>query len=291
MTLAEAAGFMQDRMPPNTGVTVQDLHDIATHAYDGARAIRGKYPLVVLSPGFENPRVTLTALATELASHGYVVALVGHTYEDSGETLADGQTPSCAICVDRPGAPTTEAVAASRALDVSFVLDQLTHGNRAWRLADLIDRHSIGMAGHSLGGAAATHTMIGDPRVRAGVDMDGTFFPAPAPGQIDRPFLLLGKDSNHAVGGGDTSWGRTYANLGGYKLWLAVSGANHGTFTDLPVLGQEAGLPQPPGIDPLRGMVITREYVTAFFDQTLKGIHQSLLQGPTPDNPDVLFQY
>ena len=37
--------------------------------------------------------------------------------------------------------------------------------------------------------------------------------------------------------------------------------------------------------------MITREYVTAFFDQSLKGIHESLLDGPTPGNPDVLFQY
>ncbi len=38
-------------------------------------------PLIVLSPGFTMPRSTLTALAEDLASHGYVVAGVDHTYE------------------------------------------------------------------------------------------------------------------------------------------------------------------------------------------------------------------
>ncbi|MEY9929306.1 dienelactone hydrolase [Catenulispora sp. GP43] len=286
MTLAEAAGFIQYRVPPNTGITAQELSDVTTHAYTGARAVHGKYPLVVLSPGFENPRTTLTSLATELAGHGYVVALVGHTYEDSGETLANGQTPSCAICDgSSPTAPSPDTITASRQKDVSFVIDQLTHrGGCAWRLSDLIDKHSIGMAGHSIGGAATVDTMIADPRVLAGVNLDGTFFPVPGAGQIKRPYLMMSHGTD------DPTWIQTYANLGGYKRWLDVVGSNHATFTDIPVLAQEAGITPPTSIDPLRGTVITREYVTAFFDQSLKGIHQPLLDGPTPGNPDVLFQ-
>ena len=285
MTLAEAAGFVQYRVPPGTDITAQELSDVTTHAYDGARAVHGKYPLIVLSPGFENPRTTLTSLATELASHGYVVALVGHTYEDSGETLANGQTPSCAICDgSSPTAPSPDDITASRAKDVSFVIDQLTHAKCAWRLSELIDKHSIGMAGHSIGGAATVDTMIADPRVLAGVNLDGTFFPAPAAGQITRPYLMMSHGTQ------DPTWIQTYANLGGYKRWLDVVGSNHATFTDIPILAQEANVPEPPGIDPIRGSVITREYVTAFFDQSLKGIHQPLLDGPTPGNPDVLFE-
>ncbi|GAA4637785.1 lipase [Actinoallomurus vinaceus] len=289
MTLAEAAGSIQHRkMPASSGVTPQNLSSVTTHAFDGARPRRGKYPLVVLSPAYEDPRMVLTSLATDLASHGYVVALVGHTYEDSGETLANGQTPPCAICDDP--ALDFDSVAASRALDVSFVIDRLTHGNTAWRLAHLIDKHEIGMAGHSLGGAAAAATMIADPRVRAGVNMDGTFHPAPMPGQINRPFLMLGAAVNHAPGGDDyTVWEQAWAALGGYKKWLTVAGADHFSFSDLDLLLEEAGFPTPP-LSPERGVVITREYVTAFFDQTLKGIHSPLLDGPSPNNPEVVFQ-
>ncbi|WP_285582878.1 alpha/beta hydrolase family protein [Actinoallomurus iriomotensis] len=289
MTLAEAAGSIQRRkIPASSGVTPQNLSSVTTHAFDGARPQSGKYPLVVLSPAYEDPRMVLTSLATDLASHGYVVALVGHTYEDSGETLANGQTPPCAICDDP--ALDFDSVTASRALDVSFVIDQLTHGNTAWRLAHLIDKHEIGMAGHSLGGAAAAATMIADPRVRAGVNMDGAFHPAPRPRQINRPFLMLGAAANHPPGGHDTTWGQTWAALGGYKKWLTVAGADHFSFSDLDLLLEEAGFPTPP-LSPERGVVITREYVTAFFDQTLKGIHSPLLDGPSPNNPEVLFQY
>ncbi|MGF1428997.1 alpha/beta hydrolase family protein [Kitasatospora sp. LaBMicrA B282] len=287
MTLAEAAGVLQrQKVPASSGVTPQSLSGVTTHAFDGARPQRGKYPLVVLSPAYEDPRMVLTSLATDLASHGYVVALVGHTYEDSGETLANGQTPPCAICDDP--ALDFDSVAASRALDVSFVIDQLTHGKTAWRLAHLIDKHEIGMAGHSLGGAATAATMIADPRVRAGVNMDGSFHPDPLPGQIDRPFLMLGAPPSDHLAGGE--WEQTWAALGGYKKWLTLAGADHFSFSDLDLLHEEAGFPTPP-LSPERGVVITREYVTAFFDQTLKGIHSPLLDGPSSDNPEVLFQH
>ncbi|OIV38225.1 alpha/beta hydrolase [Mangrovactinospora gilvigrisea] len=288
MTLAEAAGIIQHRkLPASSGVTPQTLSSVTTHAFDGARPQHGKHPLVILSPAYEDPRMTLTSLATDLASHGYVVALVGHTYEDSGETLANGQTPPCAICGDPP--PNFDSVAASRALDVSFVIDELTHGHTAWPLAHLIDKHEIGMAGHSLGGAAAATTMVADRRVRAGVNMDGAFHPALMPGQINRPFLMLGAAVDHPVGGDDTTWQQSWTALGGYKRWLTVTGADHFSFSDLDLLQQQAGFPTPP-LAPERGLVITREYVTAFFDQTLKGIHRPLLDGPSPNNPEVLFQ-
>jgi hypothetical protein len=126
--------------------------------------------------------------------------------------------------------------------------------------------------------------------VLAGVDMDGAFHPVPMPGQINRPFLMLGRAGVHSVGGGDPTWEQTWAALGGYRKWLAVTGADHPSFTDVDLLEEEAGFPTPP-LDPERGIVITREYVTAFFDQTLKGIHSPLLDGPSPNNPEVLFQH
>ncbi|MFF7992009.1 alpha/beta hydrolase family protein [Kitasatospora xanthocidica] len=290
MTLAEAAGIIQHRkLPASSGITPQTLSSVTTHAFDGARPQHGRHPLVVLSAAAENPRMMLTSLATELVSHGYVVALVGHTYEDTGETLANGETPPCAIC-DPPETIDFNAETTSRARDVSFVIDQLTHGNTAWRLAHLIDKHEIGMAGHSLGGATAAATMIADPRVRAGVDMDGTFFPAPEPGQINRPFLMLGRADGHTPGSGgdDIVWKQAWDALGGYKKWLTVVGADHFDFADGDVLQEQAGFPTAP-LSPERGVEITREYVTAFFDQTLKGIHSPLLDGPSPNNPEVLF--
>lgn len=291
MTLAEAQDFIQTRVPQGSGIQAQQLADTKTYAFTHALAMHGKFPLVVLSPGFENPRSVMTSLATDLASHGYVVALVDHTYEDSGTTFPDGRTLTCAICNGGP-LPGQESITDSRAQDVSFVLDQLTGRHPAWVRAGMIDPKRIGMAGHSLGGASTVSTMAADQRVHAGVNLDGTFLaPVPATGLGGRPFLMLGTQIDHNVGGSDTTWGQAWANLNGYKLWLTLSGSVHSSFTDIPILATEAGITIPgEQIPATRALQITREYVDAFFDQTLKGVPQPLLNGPSAANPEVSFQ-
>ena len=66
-----------------TGVPPDALSTVRTNAaVDATPAGRPRsLPLIVLSPGFTSPRSTLTALAEDLASHGYVVAGIEHTYE------------------------------------------------------------------------------------------------------------------------------------------------------------------------------------------------------------------
>ncbi|MCX4744031.1 alpha/beta hydrolase [Kitasatospora sp. NBC_01287] len=268
----------------------QALADTRTYASTDARPEHGRYPLVVLSPGFGLPRQTLTGLAVDLASRGYVVALVDHTYEDSGTTFPDGQTLGCALC-DLSNVSDAESLQ-SRAKDVSFVLDQLTGRHPAWQNAQLIDRERIGMAGHSLGGAAVIPTMAADQRVRAGADLDGRFFvPVPAGGLGGRPVLLLGNPANHAVGGDEPSWAANWPDLDGWKRWLTVTGSTHVSFTDVPVLADEAGITGVDGSIPsVRAEQLTRAYVAAFFDEQLKGIPRPLLDGPSPADPEVVFQ-
>lgn len=40
------------------------------------------------------PRATLTGLAEELASRGYIVAGIGHNYEADGIMFPDGRPPA-----------------------------------------------------------------------------------------------------------------------------------------------------------------------------------------------------
>ncbi|MBF9073584.1 alpha/beta hydrolase family protein [Streptacidiphilus fuscans] len=289
MTTEEARLFL-DMEGVGSAFPAQALADTRTYAFTDARPEHGRYPLVVLSPGFGLPRQTLTGLAVDLASRGYVVALVDHTYEDSGTTFPDGQTLGCATCGANGPAP--EKIEQSRAEDVSFVLDELTSRHPAWQYAQLIDRKRIGMAGHSLGGASVIPTMAADQRVRAGADLDGRFFvPVPAGGLGGRPVLLFGNPVNHAVGGDEPSWADDWPNLGGWKRWLTVTGSDHVNFTDVPVLADEAGIPGVDGSIPsVRAEQLTRDYVAAFFDEQLKGIPQPLLDGPSPADPEVVFQ-
>ncbi|MFI9719878.1 alpha/beta hydrolase family protein [Streptomyces sp. NPDC052396] len=285
MTMEEARDLL--KKVPQTPVSPEVLSHTRTWAQAGARPERGRFPLVVLSPGFGMQRATLTGLATELTSHGYIVALIDHTYENAGETLPDGKTLTCDLCGHMPADPGD--VARSRAKDVSFVLDELTGRHPAWRYAGLIDKKRIGMAGHSIGGAASASTMAADKRVRAGADLDGTFVdPVPENGLDGRPFLMVG----HPLPGGheDNTWTEGWSRLNGWKRWITVAGTVHMSFTDIGVLAEQAGVPAPGGgLSGLRGEQITRAYVAAFFDQHLKGERQRLLDGPSPAYPEVTF--
>jgi predicted dienelactone hydrolase len=212
MTTEEARLLLQ-RKAPGSAIPAETVSGIRTYAYTDARPAHGSFPLVVLSPGFTFPRASLTGLAEDLASRGYVVALVDHTYESAGTTFPDGRTLPCASVCDQPPAGGPGAIAQSRAKDISFVVDQLTDRHPAWQYARMIDPKRIGMAGHSIGGDASAATMAADDRVRAGVNMDGTFFaPMPTTGLGGRPFLLLGTETDH-IPGKDKTWDREWANL------------------------------------------------------------------------------
>ncbi|MFJ9207873.1 alpha/beta hydrolase family protein [Streptomyces sp. NPDC102264] len=275
---------LEDAAPPET------VSATGVHSRVNARpSERGLHPLVVLSPGFTVARYTLTSLAEDLASRGYVVATVDHAYESAGAAFPGGRTLTCAACDVLDESEDYTVATTVRARDVSFLLDRLTGSRPVWRYAHLIDKKRIGMAGHSLGGASAGSAMAGDSRVRAGVNMDGSFLGSvPDQGLDGRPFMMLGSDRTHRPGGGDESWDAAWDRLDGWKRWLTVAGADHFTFTDAPFLAGNLGLPVPE-LPATRSIDLTRAYVGAFFDQHLRGIARPLLNGPTAAHPEVRF--
>ncbi|MFI6217351.1 alpha/beta hydrolase family protein [Nocardia brasiliensis] len=268
-------------------IPAETLSAVRTHSVAGAQPVDGAYPLVVLSPGLTAPRYTLTALAEELTSRGYIVAAVDHAGESFGTEFPAGRLSTCVVCQRIEAGLPLSAVVETRARDVTFLLDRLTGAQPGWTHARMIDTARIGMAGHSLGGAAAAATMAADPRVRAGVNMDGSFFDdTVATGLGDRPFLLFGTDAETRPGGHDSSWDRAWTALRGWKRWLTVVGADHNSFLDTPALlgADAAATPVLPGH---RAVEITRAYIAAFFDQHLRALSQPLLDGADPAFPEI----
>ncbi|GAA4544159.1 alpha/beta hydrolase family protein [Amycolatopsis samaneae] len=265
-------------------IPADSFSTVRTHSTVDAPALGGRAPLVVFSPGFMVPRTTLTALAEELASRGYVVASIGHNHEALATTFPDGHTTGCEACVANDG----KKVVNTRAADVSFVLDELTGPRSPHDIARLVDRHRIAMVGHSIGGASTAPAMLTDRRIGAGVMLDGGFYTPVT--RLNRPYLLMGQPEHRPGGTGDPTWDAAWPRLGGWKRWLTVDPSDHYTYTDADYLAAKAGFPMPGNsLDPLRGIRITEAYVTAFLDQHLRGCPQPLLDGPSARYPEVRF--
>ncbi|MEV7907784.1 alpha/beta hydrolase family protein, partial [Streptomyces anulatus] len=275
----------------NTPANVRRMSGTRTNAFVDAAPLGRRHglPLVVLSPGFSVPRSSLTALAEDLASRGYVVAGVDHTHEAAGTTFPDGHTEPCAVCGSENKPGFGEKSTRTRAADVSFVLDRLTGPDPAWKNGGLIDPSRIAMAGHSIGGNSATWTMLNDPRVRAGINIDGSFFiPIPKKG-LSRPFLMLGAGKIHQPGGSDLSWGRDWKRMTGWKRWITVAGLEHMSFCDYPLFAKQIGLKLYSSLSGPRSVEIMREYVGAFFDLHLRKRPQPLLDRTSQRYPEMKF--
>ncbi|TYB57884.1 alpha/beta hydrolase [Nonomuraea sp. PA05] len=260
------------------------LSKTGTNAVTDAEPAGRGLPLVVLSPGFTKPVSTLTSLAEDLASRGYVVAGVDHPYESYATTLADGTVAECLACDSDADPGFGPGVVGGRAADVSFVLDRLP---AKWDGAGVLDRTKIAMVGQSIGGASSVASMVADPRIRAGIDMDGTTYARIPKSGFSRPFMFLGTPQ-HVPGGRDLSWERDWKLLTGWKRWIVLTGAEHQSFTDGPLLQGALGVTPASGtLSAGRAAELTRTYVAAFLDLHMKGRRQPILDEPSPRHPEA----
>ncbi|MDT0448653.1 alpha/beta hydrolase family protein [Streptomyces hesseae] len=293
----------------------------ATHARVDAPAARGTgvRPVVLYSAGLGDPRTWNTSLVEDLASRGYVVVTVDHTYDSSEVALPGGRlAPSVlpGLAAKRgtnPGKVLRKAMKA-RVDDTRFVLDRL--GDRQHRLAlphglaAAMDLRHVGMVGQSAGGFTAVQAMHDDRRIRAAVNMDGTMeFPGPkgmssaSRDGVDRPFLLMGTDAaDSGEYGRQPSWKALWQHSrgsGGWRGDVTLTGSEHGAYTDaaalLPQLARRGVVPwgtvrgDVGSVRGERAVAVTRAYVASFLDRFLRGQNDGLLDRPSSRFPEVRY--
>jgi predicted dienelactone hydrolase len=287
--------------PPGSPVLLPD-----THAHAGATVDRGRHPVVVYSPGLGLERTASTALVEDLASHGYIVVTIDHTHDAQLVEFPGGRIETQAMPQPTED-PADEARIIAKALqarvaDTRFTLDQLARINRGHNpdagqrplprgLRGALDLSRVAMFGHSLGGATAAETMYEDPRVKAGLNMDGSVSGPVVTAGLDRPFLLMASQGHGEDD--DETWDSLWAHLRGPRHWLQLDGSGHMSFTDLQVLYPQAGVP-PEAMEPAfgtidgeRAVAVQRAYVRAFFDRYLCHGNGKLLAGPSPRYPEL----
>ncbi|MCX4991219.1 lipase [Streptomyces sp. NBC_00568] len=301
-----------------------DWTGIGTHTTVGAPVAHAarRLPVVLYTPGRLNPRFLDTTVAAELASHGYAVVAVDHTYESLAVEFPGGRviTPAPALAGEL-SPQVMKAAVDCRVADLRFVLNQLRLLARGGNpdadgrtlpagLGAALDIGSVGVFGHSLGGTAAAEAMRLDRGISAGAVLEGPlgygpddpelFAPVTRTG-LRQPFLLAGSSYTPELPFTHThvaAWQALWKNSPGWKRDLWTARARHQSYCDfqilVPALAARFGTPPPAvvaamvgDIDPVSGTDARRAYLTAFFDRTLKHRRRPLLDNPTPHLPDV----
>lgn len=162
-----------------------------------------KYPIVILSPGFGGSYLMNMSLAEELASHGYYVINVGHTFFNSTPTFPDGKKIEI-MSMD------TLKMESDSFLDEVFktklntyikiqkddIISTLNEINNTLDKKHLttIDLNNIACIGYSGGGATSAEVCVTDPRIKAGININGILYGDAWNDTIEQPFLYINAD-------------------------------------------------------------------------------------------------
>lgn len=248
-----------------------DLDSFQSYSYPDA-ALSGdqaSYPVLIFSHGGGADVRMYTTQIEEMASHGYIVAAINHTYGASVTVLLDG---TVAIPTYETG---FEGAANVWSADQIFVMDQLEALNADdpdGFFTGRMDLDRLGVFGQSLGGTTSTITCFVDPRCKAGAAGDGPVYGDVIEQGLDQPFMyFLSEDRLFS----DPAY---YANGRGPYYTVAAAGFEHldyGDFTLWPNVETVIEAKWLGGVDGQRAVEITRAALVTFFDIYIKGSDQA----------------
>jgi len=269
----------------------RDRSKVHPHSIRNANLPPGEsFPVVILT-GPAGPGISYTALAEDLASHGYVVVGVDAPYRSDIVVFPDGRVIRRTEQNDLEAYPDQELPRVAPKLltawvsDISFALDRLTMLNASdpsGKFTGHLDLTRVGIFGHSFGGAQATQFCHDDSRCRAAIDIDGALFGNVIREGVPKPFMFLismtgtglpSDPETHQVAADFKSF---YNRLPQRTRWgVFVRGANHFLYSDNGVLASRLVLGalrlfRLVRIDGRRQIAVTAYCVHTFFDSYLR---------------------
>ena len=262
------------------------------------------FPVLLYNPGGGHPPFSGTAQTEYLASHGYVVVAIGHTGLTRIERFPDGyvykpdvndaevsdgeakgmtETERFRLQVKRYA----ERMMPVQVQDIRFVLDRLQamNGDRRSRFHQRLNLDKVGSLGWSLGGALSLQATRDEPRVKAGVNLDGWLYTDVSETGTHRPIMqmhgaglpssdLERSAADHELATvADTRTWSLYAKTDADWYDLTLNGAEHGHFADRTLFERiDVAL-----MHPRLAHDIVNRFTLEFFDKYLRGATETPL--------------
>lgn len=256
-----------------------------------AQTIDG-YPVILFSHGWNGFNAQNTGQALQLASHGYVVVGVQHTYGAVVTVFNDGT-----VAPNNPNALPTDApdeeydIAAHRladqwAGDLGYALDFLTEQNSDSNspFFNTLDLSLVGVYGHSTGGGGAIQFCGTDMRCTALFGQDPFMRPVSTAilenGVTQPAFFMFSQRWADDVDSLNNRQFKPFIEKSPEALGAVyIEGTGHYDFSDLPLLSPLApqlGLKGP--INGKRVTLIVDDFLLSFFEMSLKGVPSELFK-------------
>ena len=263
------------------------------------------FPVLVFSHGWAGFKEQNIFQVEELASHGYVVIGINHTYGAVLTVFPDGrQAPRNPEAL--PDGVSDEAYdLASNILvrqwseDIGFVIDQMAMINQSsgdGLLIGKLDLNTIGVFGHSTGAGAAVEFCATDARCDAVLVMDLWAEPVSNEaivGGLSQPVLLMHSENWDTLDDPENNYG-LIGNLVEESLSevyeMTIQGTKHFDFSSLPLLSPltvSLGLKGP--IDGDLVLEIINKSTVRFFDGVLMEVGQMDLAALSTKYPSILM--
>ncbi|HEX6148093.1 MAG TPA: hypothetical protein VF083_15060 [Acidimicrobiia bacterium] len=255
-----------------------------SHSAPSAPIAPGAFPVVIYSHGWAGFRSMAVNQIESLASNGFIVVAIDHTYAAVTTRFPDGDVvglnpdalPDPAEVGEETFDAAIEDLASVLAGDIATVVDALEAGEAGafGTFASSADVGRLGVYGHAAGGGAAIQFCLEDDRCDAVLGLDPWVEPIPdrvLAVSAARPALFMRSEQwmdseNDAIlrGIAERSTETTY--------WIGVEGATQNDFVATPLLSPLASRlgwkgPIPAG----RVIPIVDRYLVGFFDVFLLG--------------------
>ena len=241
-----------------------------------------QYPIIILSHGWKGFKNIQTNKAEELASQGYIVASIDHTYGSISTIFEDGTVKELNQSALPDRADSEHFIKYGRALVETFkgdiietldTLEEMNSNKGQSMLSGRLNMDKVAVVGHSMGGGAAVLAAIDDARIGAVVGLDAWVEPLQSEfilSGLDVPYLHVGSES--WIGGlNEPNLHMLLASSRNDRWLITIDRTLHTDFTMLSYLSPASGLIGLTGWGGKEAVDIQRDLINTFMDYCING--------------------